>query len=60
MGIIGACNSVDADPGEAVPDPTLVLAVDGRQVLWPNSTAVLQATPEWAKPLVQAALELAS
>lgn len=53
-------NSVDALPGEAVPDPVLVLAIDGRQLRWPQDVAGCKATPEWAKPLVEAALDLAS
>lgn len=51
-------NSVDVAPGDELPDPTRVLeTVDGRLV-WPVDIADLEATPEWAKPLVEAALML--
>lgn len=53
-------NSNDAAPGKAVPDPVLVLHVQGRLVIWPKDADGLRQTPEWAKPLVEAALELAS
>lgn len=49
-------NSVDAAPGEAVPDPVLVLQTRGRTVVWPDGVEALRQTPEWAKPLVEAAL----
>lgn len=51
-------NSIDAVPGEAVTDPVLVLAIDGRHLCWPQDVAGCKATPEWAKPLVEAALDL--
>lgn len=51
-------NSVDVGPGEAVPDPVLVLEVVNGELSWPTSRAALRATPDWAKPLVEAALAL--
>lgn len=49
-------NSVEAAPGEAVPDPVLVAkVVAGRQV-WPADAEALARTPDWAKPLLAAAL----
>lgn len=52
-------NSVDVAPGDAVPDPVLVAEmVDGRLV-WPADVESLRATPQWAKPLLEAALSLA-
>jgi predicted ABC-type ATPase len=52
-------NSVEALPGEDIPDPVLVLEmVSGRMVFpEPQSAPALMATPEWARPVVQAAIE---
>jgi predicted ABC-type ATPase len=49
-------NSVDADPatGDA-PRPVLVLHLDHGQIVGPPD---LSKTPEWAKPIVAAALKL--
>lgn len=49
-------NSQDVAPGEAVPDPVLVLEMAAGRLLWPSAVADLQQTPEWAKPLLEAAL----
>lgn len=51
-------NSVDAAPGDVIPDPTLVLHLVGRRVTWPRDPEGLRGTPHWAKPLVEAALAL--
>jgi hypothetical protein len=50
-------NSQEAAPGEDVPMPVLVLEMENGQVLHPGRDDVeaLQATPEWAKPIVAAA-----
>lgn len=49
-------NSVDAAHGEAIPDPLLIAEiVDGRLVS-PTDVDSLRRTPEWAKPIVEAAL----
>ena len=50
-------NSVEAAPGEDVPDPVLVLEMEHGRVLHPGrgDVAALDATPEWAKPIVAAA-----
>lgn len=50
-------NSADAAVGEGIPDPVLVLEVAGRRVLHPVTPAALAGTPDWAKPLVEAALQ---
>lgn len=52
-------NSAEALPGEDIPDPVLVLEmVSGRLVFpEPQNAAALTATPEWARPIVQAAIE---
>src|SRR5207253_1155076 len=49
-------NSADADPrGGAEPMPVLVLHVKRGKIVAPRD---LTATPQWAKPLVAAALRL--
>jgi hypothetical protein len=51
-------NSAEAAEGEPIPDPILVLEMVGGRALFPDPTdaAALSATPEWAKPIVAAAL----
>lgn len=49
-------NSRDADAGDPIPDPTLVLEMIAGRCTWPNDATSLAKTPEWAKPLVEAAL----
>ena len=53
-------NSAEVAAGEAVPDPILVLEMKkGRLVLpSPRDRNALAATPDWAKPIVEAALEI--
>ena len=51
-------NSVDAARGKPVPDPLLVLETIDGEVAYPVHARDLVRTPEWAKPLVEAALEL--
>ncbi|AWH49478.1 hypothetical protein C1925_10115 [Stenotrophomonas sp. SAU14A_NAIMI4_5] len=53
-------NSAEAAPGEAVPDPRLLLQMEDGQVLYPepDNLAQLAATPAWATPLLEAALRL--
>jgi hypothetical protein len=52
-------NSAEAAPGEDIPDPVLVLElVRGRMMFpEPRNAAALHAIPEWARPIVQAAIE---
>ena len=50
-------NSIDAAPGEPVPDPVLVLHVRSAVVQYPCGVEQLERTPGWAKPIVQAARE---
>jgi len=52
-------NSTDVAAGENIPEPTLVLEMAQGRVLFPaaNDLSALQATPDWARPIVQAALE---
>jgi predicted ABC-type ATPase len=50
-------NSVDADPAKGMaPEPVLVLHMERGKIL---NTADLPHTPDWAKPIVAAALKLA-
>jgi len=49
-------NSAQAKPGKPIPDPVPVLDLHAGQVLFPDTTRALAATPDWAKPLVEAAL----
>lgn len=51
-------NSLDAAPGETIPEPRLVLEMEDGRVLHParGDLAALKATPGWAKPIVEAAL----
>ena len=55
-------NSAEAAPGEDVPDPRLLLQMDGGRLEWPSSDDLqqLRQTPDWAVPLVEAALRSAS
>ena len=51
-------NSADAAQGDSVPDPVLVLEMEGGLLRWPHpdDSAALRATPEWAKAIMEAAL----
>ena len=51
-------NSLEAAPGETIPEPRLVLEMEDGRVLHPaqSDLAALKATPGWAKPIVEAAL----
>ena len=53
-------NSAEAELGEDIPDPVLVLEMAQGDVLFPppEDADALAATPAWARPIVQAALEL--
>ena len=51
-------NSQDVAPGEPVPDPVLVLEMTAGAVVFPDAAdgRTLGRTPEWAKPIVEAAM----
>lgn len=49
-------NSMEAEPGESIEDPVPVLALHEGKILFPDTAAAIEATPDWAKPLVEAAL----
>ena len=52
-------NSAEAETGQAVEDPRLVLHLLSGVVQFPVALADLQRTPAWAKPIVKAARDLA-
>lgn len=50
-------NSETVAPGHAIPDPVLVLEMEGGHVTWPDLThEALAAVPAWAQPIVEAAI----
>ena len=51
-------NSAEVGPEEPVPDPGLVLEMTAGQLVLPKTddAAALARTPDWAKPLVEAAI----
>jgi predicted ABC-type ATPase len=51
-------NSVEAPIGRAVPDPNLVFEMERGRLTWPSPADLeaLRQTPDWAKPLLEAAL----
>lgn len=53
-------NSASVAAGEVMPDPVLVLRVNGHRVVHPDvkDAASMAATPLWARPLVAHALDL--
>jgi predicted ABC-type ATPase len=51
-------NSAEAAPGSPVPDPVLVAEMRGGRLVAPTTLAGLQRTPDWAKPLLEAALSV--
>jgi len=52
-------NSRQAAPGQDIPDPVLILEMIEGKPVYPqrNDLAALNLVPEWARPIVQAALE---
>jgi predicted ABC-type ATPase len=55
-------NSASVMPGEAVPDPMLILEMKDGTLVWPapGDLETLRQTPDWAKPLMEAALARSS
>jgi predicted ABC-type ATPase len=53
-------NSVDVATGQDIPDPVLVLDMAGGRLITPqpDDAIALHGTPEWARPIVQAAIEI--
>jgi len=52
-------NSAQAAAGQDIPEPVLVMETLRGELLFPepSDAQVLKATPEWARPMVQAAIE---
>jgi len=52
-------NSAEAMPNQEIPDLVRVLDMIGSQMVYPDprNPDALKATPEWARPIVQAAIE---
>ncbi|AEG91194.1 AAA family ATPase [Ramlibacter tataouinensis] len=55
-------NSATVAPGEAVPEPRLLAHWHQGRLLWPAADDLpsLQATPPWARPVLEAALSLSA
>ena len=53
-------NSIEAAADGTVPDPLLVLEMEGRQVVYPEAGDLkgLQRAPEWSRAILEAALRL--
>ena len=51
-------NSRDAEPGTPVADPRLLLQMEEGRIAWPTDADTLRATPDWAKPILEAALSM--
>ena len=51
-------NSAEAAPGQPVPDPLLLAEVVAGRLVAPRSARALRRTPDWAKPVLEAALRL--
>lgn len=52
-------NSRDAAPGMPVPDPRLLLQMEHGRITCPLDAQTLRLTPDWAKPVLEAALSMA-
>lgn len=52
-------NSVTVSPGEEVPDPVLLLELEGARIVHPDvrSHKALAAVPAWARPILEAAFQ---
>ncbi|MEK0363002.1 hypothetical protein [Pseudomonas sp. CBC3] len=55
-------NSTEALPGQDIPDPLLVMETINGQIVFPKpeDTMILNQTPQWARSIVQAAIEISS
>ncbi|MDO4709710.1 MAG: hypothetical protein Q4B94_07915 [Pseudomonadota bacterium] len=52
-------NSSEAVIGQPSPDPRLLLHLHNGRIRYPNTRGALHSTPDWAKPIMEAALLLA-
>lgn len=55
-------NSAGVAAGESIPDPILVLEMQRGRLHWPaaSDSDALRRTPDWAKPLLEAAFRTGS
>jgi predicted ABC-type ATPase len=53
-------NSTDVAMGSAIPDPVRVAEMEAGKLTWPDDLDSLKQTPEWAKPLLEAAMLLSA
>ncbi len=51
-------NSIDAVIGQPMPDPRLLLQMGPGGITWPTDIDGFKAVPDWAKPIMEAALTL--
>lgn len=51
-------NSADAAPGQPIPNPRPLLQMEAGRIIWPADADTLRQTPHWAKPILEAALQL--
>jgi predicted ABC-type ATPase len=51
-------NSAEAAPGEPIPDPLLVAEMKSGRLVRPTDLQSLERTPDWAKPLIEAAISM--
>ena len=50
-------NSIDAVLDQPMPNPRLLLQMEHRRIAWPRNVQGLREIPDWAKPIMEAALE---
>lgn len=50
-------NSIDAVLGQPMPNPRLLLQMERGRIAWPRDVQGLRVIPDWAKPIMEAALE---
>ena len=51
-------NSADADPKTGQkPRPVRVLSIEAGKVIYPLASEALRLTPDWARPIVMAAIK---
>ena len=51
-------NSIDAILGQPMPNPRLLLQMERGRITWPRELQALHETPDWAKPILEAALQM--
>lgn len=51
-------NSIDAIPGQPMPNPRLLLQMERGRIAWPRNVQALRQIPDWAKSIMEAALSM--